>query len=153
MGYILTPQGEKNVSDYLAELSAKRKEILDAGKDTAADTTIPTKEDILADVDFQGLDEDGEYYNGWAITDNCDADRPILLKLGRDLEQAGEKQFYLVPFAYERYGRIRVEAASEAEAIRKAEEELANISLMDLDRLSDYLDDSLEIDEAGPVIK
>ena len=51
--------------DYIRELEAKREEILDAGKDTADETTIPTAEDILSDVSFMGInwaDPDGPCY-------------------------------------------------------------------------------------------
>ena len=88
--YTLTEHGEKLTRNYLAELAAKRKEILDAGKDTANDTELPSREDVLLDVEFLGLDENNEYYNGWAVTDRYDADYPLLLKLGRDLEIAKE---------------------------------------------------------------
>lgn len=83
--YKLTEHGEKITKNYIAELKAKRKEILDAKKDTADKTVLPTIDDILLDVLFMGLDNNDEYYNGWAVTDNYDADYPLLLKLGRDL--------------------------------------------------------------------
>ena len=84
--FILTDYGKRAVKDYIAELAAKRKEILDAGKDTAEETELPTMEDIIADVNSLGIDDSGEYYNGWGVTDHYDADLPILLKIGRDLE-------------------------------------------------------------------
>ena len=86
--FVLTDYGKRTVKDYIAELAAKRKEILDARKDTADETTLPTMEDIIADVNFQGIDDFGEYYNGWGVTDHYDADLPILLKIDRDLEVA-----------------------------------------------------------------
>lgn len=85
--FILTDYGKRVVKDYITELAAKRKEILDARKDTADETTLPTEEDIISDVNYLGLDDNGEYYNGWAVTDNYDADYPILLKLGKDLKE------------------------------------------------------------------
>lgn len=89
MKYVLTEKGKENVKRYIRELEAKRKDILDAGKDSADETTIPTEEDILSDVSLMGInwdDPDGPcYYNGWGVTDNHEADAPILLKLGRDL--------------------------------------------------------------------
>ena len=84
MRYNLTESGIKIVISYISELNAKRKEILDSGKDTADETTIPTPEDILADIDFIGLDKEGCYYNNWGVTDNYDADYPISLKYGID---------------------------------------------------------------------
>ena len=89
MSYTLTPNGESIVEDYIRELVAKRKEILDAGKDTADETILPTKKDILSDVAYTEIDWDDPdgpcYYNGWGVTDNYDADSPLLLKIGRDL--------------------------------------------------------------------
>lgn len=87
MSFILTDTGRKNAERYIKELEAKRKEILDAGKDSADDTPLPSVDDIIGDVNFIGIDEDGEYYNGFGVTDNYDADYPLLLKLGRDLEE------------------------------------------------------------------
>lgn len=83
----LTLKGKANANLYIRELEAKRKEILDARKDTAKNTNIPTIEDIEDDVNLIGVDDEGEYYNGWAVTDNYDADYPLLLKTGRDLEE------------------------------------------------------------------
>lgn len=82
----LTDYGKKAVNNYICELTAKRKEILDANKDTANDTELPTLEVVEEDVNFLGIDDDGEYVNGWGVTDNYDADYPLLLKIGRDFE-------------------------------------------------------------------
>ncbi len=84
----LTDKGKLAARNYIRELRAKRKEILDAGKDTADETELPTEELIEEDVNFLGIDSDGEYYNGWGVTDHYDADLPLLLKIGRDLEVA-----------------------------------------------------------------
>lgn len=84
--YRLTDKGIRNIEMYIAELQAKRKEILDAELDTADETNIPTVSDIFIDAMDLGFDENGEAYNGWGVTDNYDADRPVLLKLGRDVE-------------------------------------------------------------------
>lgn len=86
--YVLTNEGKDRVRGYIRELRAKRKEILDAGKDTADETKIPTAEDILSDISFMGIDWDDPsgpcYVNGWGVTDNYDADYPLSLNLGRD---------------------------------------------------------------------
>lgn len=76
----------KKVKAYIKELEAKRKEILDAGKDTADDTYIPTLEDILDDASYWFDVENGEYFNSWGVTDNYDADGAICLILGEDIE-------------------------------------------------------------------
>lgn len=87
---ILTETGRRNVERYIRELESKAKEIIDAGKDTSDNTTLPTCEDIINDVKWVGLDDDGEYYNGWSVTDHYEADYPLLLKYGRDLKFAKE---------------------------------------------------------------
>ncbi len=84
--YSLTEQGRRNVNQYIRELKSKRKEILDAGIDTAEETNLPTQKEIEEDINFIGIDADGEYVNGWGVTDNYDADSPILLKIGRDFD-------------------------------------------------------------------
>lgn len=78
MEVILTKIGKRKVKDYLAELKAKRKEILDAGKDTADETELPTIEDILSDI--YSFEADNEYYNNWGVTDNYDSDYPLHLE-------------------------------------------------------------------------
>ena len=83
--YELTENGRKEIHNYLEELKAKRKEILDAGKDTAEETNLPTEEEIFEDLLSIGFDEDGEAYNGWGVTDNYDSDRAITLTLGKDV--------------------------------------------------------------------
>ena len=84
MAYKLTETGRQEAERYIEELKAKRKEILDAKKDTADETTLPTIEDIEADIDFMDIDDDNAYYNNWGVTDHYDADAPIGLMLGKD---------------------------------------------------------------------
>ncbi len=82
--YKFTEKGLEKVRGFIAECEAKRKEILDAGKDTADETNLPTEEAILDDLEFTGIDEDGEYYNGWGVTNHYDSDGPLSLTLGND---------------------------------------------------------------------
>ena len=82
--YKLTETGKIAINNYIIEAKAKRKEILDAGLDTADETSIPTEEDILADIEFQGIDDEGEYYNCWGVTDNYNTDYGIFLTYGID---------------------------------------------------------------------
>ncbi len=82
----LTERGRKQTEDYIRELEAKRKEILDARQDTTDETVLPTVEDVLSDIEIDWNDPDGPcYLNSWAVTDHYDADVPLLLKIGRDL--------------------------------------------------------------------
>ena len=76
----LTELGKQEFNIYIREAEAKRKEILDAGIDTADDTWLPDEDDILMDIEH--FEEDGEYCNGWGVTDNYNADYPLYLKRG-----------------------------------------------------------------------
>lgn len=76
----LTKLGKHEVDIYINECKAKRKEILDARIDTANETNLPTEDDILMDVEH--FEEDGEYCNGWGVTDSYDADYPLCLQRG-----------------------------------------------------------------------
>lgn len=58
--YILTEKGRKECEIFIAELKAKRKEILDAGIDTANETFVDyTPEELFDDLLDFGIDEDG----------------------------------------------------------------------------------------------
>ena len=81
--YKLTELGIKECERFIAECVAKRKEIIDAGIDTADDTILPTTKDIESEIEIF-IDEDGEYYNFWGVTDNYNSDYAICLKLGID---------------------------------------------------------------------
>lgn len=78
----LTQTGERKVKFYIKNLKSKRKEILDADKDTANETKLPTIKDIIADV--EAFEENGEYLNNWGVTDNYDSDFPLWLERGED---------------------------------------------------------------------
>lgn len=87
--YKLTEYGKQEVKHFIRECEAKRKEILDAGLDTADDTNIPTEEDILSDLNCGvGLDEDMDYYNSWGVTDNYNSDNCCSLTYGEDFVEA-----------------------------------------------------------------
>lgn len=110
-GYELTEAGLQKVNIFIAECQAKRKEILDAGKDTADDTTLPTVEDIISDLSFMELDpENNDYYNAWGVTDNYDSDDALHLEFIKDFIDAEEKNnildarnWFAKEIAYELY--------------------------------------------------
>lgn len=90
MRYVFTVNGYRTAKRFIAECAAKRKEILDAGIDTADETELPTTQDILDDVnDGVGLDEDNEYYNCWGVTDHFGS-QPLSLIVGEDIILADE---------------------------------------------------------------
>lgn len=85
MKYAYTPIGRGKVIHFIYECEAKRKEILDAGIDTADETELPTTQDILDDVnEGVGLDEENEYFNSWGITDHYNS-CPLSLTVGKEL--------------------------------------------------------------------
>lgn len=59
---------------------------------------------------------------------------------------------YRIAYAFEMYGRIEVEAESLTEAYSKADDELVNMSTVDLIENAEYLEGSLEVDEEGLVL-
>lgn len=79
MKITLTNKGKETVKFFIEDLHEKRKEILDAKKDTAEDTNLPTEEDIISDIE-EFVDEDGGYYNSWDCTDHYDSDWPLGLQ-------------------------------------------------------------------------
>lgn len=89
--YKLTESGKEICNTFIAECEAKKKEILDAGKDTCDETHLPTISDILDDIEYQGLDEDNQYFNGWGVTDHYDADNILSLTYGKDFVLAKPK--------------------------------------------------------------
>lgn len=85
MRYVFTVNGYRTVKRFIAECAAKRKEILDAGIDTADETELPTAQDILDDVNTGvGLDEENEYFDSWGITDHYNS-HPLSLFVGEDI--------------------------------------------------------------------
>lgn len=94
--YELTLQGRKKCERYLKELQAKRKEILDARIDTVHETSIDyTPEELLEDVLLFGIDEYGDAWNSYGVTDHYTYEFPLNLRLGEDFEEIkkGEKHY------------------------------------------------------------
>ena len=81
----LTQEGIEKVKDYIRELKAKRKEILDAKLDTADETALPDMQDIISDIESFFDDEFMEYMNNWGVTDDYNSDYPLHLKFGKDI--------------------------------------------------------------------
>lgn len=85
MKYTYTPKGRWKACHFIRECEVKRKEILDAGIDTADETELPTAQDILDDVNTGvGLDEGNEYFDSWGITDHYSS-HPLSLFVGEDI--------------------------------------------------------------------
>lgn len=73
-----------SAKQFISECEAKRKEILDACKDTVEDTTLPDIDALADDAVFMGADEDGLCYNCWGVTDNYESDYPFVCKLSEE---------------------------------------------------------------------
>lgn len=86
ISYILTRTGTRKAGAFIGECMALRKELLDAHKDTADETTLPTIEDILSDLNDSFIRREGTYCNGWGVTDNRSL--PIELAYGEDFMEA-----------------------------------------------------------------
>lgn len=79
---ILTQEGKSKIANFISECQALRKELLDASKDTSYETTIPTEEDILSDINDAYIDGDEGYYGCWGVTDKYDL--TLSLEYGED---------------------------------------------------------------------
>lgn len=86
--YVLTETGRKKCEIYISELKAKRKEILDAGIDTANHTAVNfTPEELLEDLLGCPIDKNLEIRSEYGVTDHYDADYSICLKYGVDFRE------------------------------------------------------------------
>lgn len=80
---VFTEEGKAVVKDFIANLAALQKEVVDAGKGTVGDTEIPTEEDILQDILFFEEDfENGVWYP--AVEESGDYGEWLFLKYGED---------------------------------------------------------------------
>lgn len=80
---VFTEDGKAVVKDFIANLAALQKEVVDAGKGTIGDVEIPTEEDILQDILFFEDDfENGIWYP--AVEENGDYGEWLFLKYGED---------------------------------------------------------------------
>ncbi len=106
INYKLTEKGRIETEKYIKELKDKRKKILDNNIDTAYNTDLPAPQDIEAEIAVY-IDNDGDYYNSWAVTDHYDSDLPISLTLGVDFH-------YDTPYPIEDYSELQIKALDEA---------------------------------------
>ena len=65
----ITETGMKNIEAFLRECKAKRKELLDASKDTAENVEIPVYADVAEAIEPT---EDGIWTETFNVTDNSD---------------------------------------------------------------------------------
>ena len=89
--YSLTNAGKTKVKHFIEDCRIKQDSILKAGLDTAKETTLPSVEDILCNVEDM-VDEDGKYTNAWNITDNYLSD-PLELNKDDDFHEEDTNDF------------------------------------------------------------
>lgn len=80
--YNLTNDGMSKVKLFIEQCKVKQESILKAGLDTAKETTLPSVEDILCNVEDM-VDKNGDYTNAWSISDNYLSD-PLELHKDED---------------------------------------------------------------------
>lgn len=80
---VFTKEGKETVKDFIVNLTALQKEVVDAKKGIVGDVEIPTEEDILQDILFFEDDfENGVWYP--AVEENGDYGEWLFLKYGID---------------------------------------------------------------------
>lgn len=80
---VLTKEGKETVKNFIMNLVALQKEVVDGGKANIGDYEIPTEEDILQDILFFEDDfENGVWYP--AVEENGDYGEWLFLKYGTD---------------------------------------------------------------------
>lgn len=69
------------------------KKILDAGIDTVHETSIDyTPEELLEDVLLFGIDEYGDAWNSYGVTDHYTYEFPLNLRLGEDFKEVKKEE-------------------------------------------------------------
>lgn len=80
---IFTKEGKETVKNFIMNLVALQKEVVDANKGVIGDVEIPTENDILQDILFFEDDfENGVWYP--AVEENGDYGEWLFLKLNED---------------------------------------------------------------------
>lgn len=85
MKYKLTEHGKEKIDLYIMSCRKERKEILAKGIDTANSIKIPSRKEILDDMNEGSYIEfDGNYSHNWKITDNYESKECLYLESGAD---------------------------------------------------------------------
>ncbi len=84
--YVYTESGKKKAEEYAESCKRQRNMLIGLDMDTGFTVRLPEIEDFIADINYFGLGEDNEYRCKWGITDNCQSDEDIILKLGTDIK-------------------------------------------------------------------
>lgn len=79
---VLTKEGKETVNNFIVNLKALQKEVLDAKKVSVSDIEPLTEEDILQDILF--FEEDFENGVWYPAADNSDYGEWLFLRLNED---------------------------------------------------------------------
>lgn len=79
---VLTKEGKETIKNFIMNLAALQKEVVNAGKANIGDYEIPTENDILQDILFYEDDfENGIWY---PVAENSDYGEWLFLRLYED---------------------------------------------------------------------
>lgn len=81
--YRLTERGIETIKNYISDIKAKRKKILDAKKDKAK-ISLPSLDEIFSHIEWNLMKDEKEYCVSWSVTDNYNSDYPLRLELNKD---------------------------------------------------------------------
>ena len=85
--YKTTKAFEEKLSSFIKECLAKRKEILDAGKDTSNYCNPLTRDVVIADILCgDDVNDYGVYMSPWGVTDKYDSDKMFECKVRTDAD-------------------------------------------------------------------
>lgn len=156
MGYIYTEEGQRKVECFINACKAKRKEILDTGKDTADETILPTLQDILDDInEMTGLDEDGTYFNCFGVTDHNNSDPLYLVEYTDIVPIASElPDGAVIKYAYTEKGKQIVDRylkrlAEYRQKILDAEMDTSSSDIPTPENILNDINKSVGLDEDG----
>lgn len=79
---VLTKEGKETVKNFIMNLLALQKEVIDANKGIIGDTEIPTENDILQDILF--FEDDFENGVWYPVVEDSDYGEWLFLRLYED---------------------------------------------------------------------
>ena len=79
---VFTKEGKETVKNFIMNLLALQKEVVDANKGIIGDTEIPTENDILQDILF--FEDDFENGVWYPVVEDSDYGEWLFLRLNKD---------------------------------------------------------------------
>ena len=122
--------------------------------DVVVSISLPFTSEPVKDFSGGGMCTKEEFYAYKTQIENSQR-KDVKQETHENLKDSPETQTFYVPFSYEMYGRLEIEApagTSIEKLQRMAEEKLSSMSLQDMAACTEYLADSEEIDYDGIVL-